>query len=115
MKHYQQYLIAAMVAISSTLAFNAIAASEGQSAVGEYVDDATITTRVKTRFAEDARVSAMRISVETLKGEVQLSGFAASQDEKNHAAEIASGVPGVSKVRNNIVVRSGNSGKPPAQ
>ncbi len=108
----KQYLIAALVAVSSTLSFNACAASEGQSTVGEYVDDATITTRVKTRFAEDSRVSAMRISVETLKGEVQLSGFAATQDEKNHAADIAARVPGVSKVRNNIVVRTGNSGKP---
>lgn len=107
----KQYLIAALVAASSTLSLNACAVSEGQSSVGEYVDDATITTRVKTRFAEDSRVSAMRISVETMKGEVQLSGFASTQDEKNHAAEIAARVPGVSKVRNNIVVRSGDTGK----
>lgn len=108
----KQYLIAAVVALSSTLSVHVHAASEGQSAVGEYVDDATITTRVKTRFAEDSRVSAMRISVETVKGEVQLSGFASSQDEKGHAAEIASRVPGVSKVRNNIIVRDANTGKP---
>lgn len=99
------YLIAAMVAISSTFSLHAGAASEGQSAVGEYVDDATITTRVKARFAEDSRVSAMRISVETMKGEVLLSGFVRNQDEKERAADIASRVPGVNKVRNNIVVR----------
>lgn len=109
----KQYLIAAAVALSSTMLIpNVHAAGEGQSTVGEYVDDATITTRVKTRFAEDARVSALRISVETVKGEVQLSGFAASQDEKNLAAEVAGQVPGVSKVRNNIVVRDPKSGKP---
>lgn len=110
----KRHLIASLVvALSSAFGFNAQAAGEGQgSTVGEYVDDATITTRVKTRFAEDSRVSAMRISVETLKGEVQLSGFASSADERNHAADIAARVPGVTKVRNNIVVRNGQAGQP---
>lgn len=109
----KRHLIAALVALSSAFGVNAHAAGEGQnSTVGEYVDDATITTRVKTRFAEDSRVSAMRIGVETLKGEVQLSGFASSADERNHAAEIAARVPGVVKVRNSIVVREGQGGQP---
>jgi osmotically-inducible protein OsmY len=60
---------------------------------------------VKTRFAEDPSVAAMRINVETLKGEVQLSGFAASETEKANAASIARAVPDVKSVRNNIVVR----------
>ncbi|MGE5450665.1 MAG: BON domain-containing protein [Acidobacteriota bacterium] len=51
----------------------------------------------------------MRINVETLKGEVQLAGFAASEKEKARAAELALGVPDVKSVRNNIVVRSGSN------
>lgn len=105
MKHL---LIATAVAISATVSLSACAVSSGQSTVGDYVDDATITTRVKARFAEDSRVSAMRINVETLKGEVQLSGFAENADEKARAAAVASRVPGVSRVRNDIVVRSGD-------
>ena len=61
-------------------------------------------------MAEDPNVSAMRISVETLNGTVQLSGFATSQAEKDKAAVLARGVPDVRDVRNNIVVRPGNSG-----
>lgn len=81
------------------------AVQSGQSSVGQYVDDATISTRVKTRFAEDRDVSAMRIQVETLNGTVQLSGFAASQAEKDKAGQVARGVPDVRTVVNNIIVR----------
>ena len=99
--------------LASAIALGAIVSTgcsvtSGQSSVGQFVDDSTITTRVKTRFAEDERVSAMRISVETLKGNVQLSGFATSQAEKDRAATIARAVPDVKAVTNNIVVRAGN-------
>lgn len=82
------------------------AVTSGQSSVGQYVDDTTITTRVKTRFAEDPKVSAMRINVETLNGTVQLSGFANSEAERSQAVELARAVPDVKAVRNNIVVKA---------
>jgi osmotically-inducible protein OsmY len=76
-----------------------------QATVGQAVDDATISTRVKTRFAQDPQVSAMRINVDTLNGTVQLSGFATSDAERARAAELARAVPDVKEVRNNIIVR----------
>jgi osmotically-inducible protein OsmY len=48
----------------------------------------------------------MAISVETLKGTVQLSGFAKSLDEKMSAERLARTVAGVTTVQNDIVVRS---------
>lgn len=98
---------AATLALSGLLAFTAVgcAVTRDQSTVGEYVDDATITTRVKAKFAEDPTVSAMAISVETLRGTVQLSGFAKSATEKSHAEKIARGTSGVKGVKNDIVVR----------
>lgn len=77
----------------------------GQQSTGSYMDDAGITTKVKSAFAEDKTVAATAISVETLKGTVQLSGFAKSQAEKNRAAEIARKTEGVVAVKNDIVVR----------
>ena len=76
-----------------------------QQTVGSYVDDSAITTAVKAKFAEDKTVAATSISVETLKGTVQLSGFAKSQAEKDHAESLARSVKGVVSVRNSIVVR----------
>jgi hyperosmotically inducible periplasmic protein len=81
------------------------AVTREQSTVGEYVDDASITTQVKAKFADDPTVSAMAISVETLRGTVQLSGFAKTAAERSQAEAIASRVKGVKAVRNNIVLR----------
>lgn len=80
--------------------------TSGQSTLGQYADDATVTARVKKRLAQDPQVSAMRISVETLKGVVELSGFAISGTEKNRAGEIARAVPGVRDVRNHLIVQA---------
>ena len=100
----KQILIASVVALTA-LATGGCAVTSGQSTVGQYVDDATIATRVKARFAEDSQVSAMRIQVETLKGTVQLAGFAISQAEKDRAGQLARSTPDVKEVHNNIIVR----------
>ncbi|MDT7517407.1 BON domain-containing protein [Rhodoferax sp. TBRC 17660] len=73
--------------------------------MGAYVDDATITTQVKSRFVESKEVDAGAISVETMKGTVMLSGFAKSVLEKNSAERIARGVSGVRAVKNEVSVR----------
>ncbi len=98
------------IALASALAITAIystgcAVVRDQESVGAYVDDATITTRVKARFANDPAVSAMAIQVETLKGAVQLSGFAKSSSERANAEMITKAVPGVTRVINDIAVR----------
>ena len=99
-------LVPASILVVALLGSAGCAVTSGQSSVGQYVDDATITTRVKTRFAEDPKVSAMRISVETLNGTVQLSGFADSEVERQRAVDVARAVPDVRQVRNNIVVKA---------
>jgi osmotically-inducible protein OsmY len=81
------------------------AVTDGQSSVGAYIDDSTITTQVKAKLADDPSVSASRISVETLKGTVQLAGFATTESERARAMQIARGVNGVKEVRNSIIVR----------
>jgi hyperosmotically inducible periplasmic protein len=79
--------------------------ARNQQSVGSYVDDAGITAAVKAKFAEDKTVAATAISVETMKGAVQLSGFAKSQTEKDRAASLARSVKGVTSVKNSIVVQ----------
>ena len=103
-----KHILAASMLAAAALATTGCAVTSGQSTVGQYVDDATVATRVKARFAEDAQVSAMRIQVETLNGTVQLYGFATTQAEKDRAAQIARSTPDVKEVRNNIIVRPAN-------
>jgi hyperosmotically inducible periplasmic protein len=82
------------------------AVARDQQTVGSYIDDVTLTTRVKAKFAEDKAVSAMAINVETLKGVVQLSGFAKNAEERARAEQLARQTSGVNSVRNDIIVRS---------
>jgi hyperosmotically inducible protein len=101
----RQVLIAAVSAVA-LIAGTGCSVMRDQQTAGSYVDDTTVTTRVKAKFAEDPVVSAMAISVETLKGVVQLSGFAKSTQEKADAERLARSVSGVQSVRNDIIVRA---------
>ena len=103
MKHLRVIALAALTGI--TLLSTGCAVVRGQETVGAYVDDAAITAAVKAKFVDDKIVSAGSISVETLNGVVQLSGFANSTAEKMQAEQIARRSKNVRSVRNDIVVR----------
>jgi osmotically-inducible protein OsmY len=99
--------LALTAALVATLgATTGCAVTRDQETVGAYIDDAALTTRVKSKFAADTTVSAMAISVETLKGTVQLSGFAKSAEERAMAEKLARETSGVVAVRNDISVRN---------
>lgn len=98
-------VLAGIAAAVTLLAGTGCAVVRDQQSVGSYIDDAALTTRVKGKFAENPTVSAMAISVETLKGVVQLSGFAKSQQERAMAERLARETSGVVGVKNDIVVR----------
>lgn len=101
---------ATFIAVASSLialtTVSGCAVTRGQSTVGEYIDDATITTQVKAKFVEAKSVDASAIKVETLNGEVMLSGFAKSSTEKAAAESLARSVKGVKGVKNQLAVRS---------
>lgn len=103
MKYARALAFAAMAGI--TILSTGCAVVRGQESTGAYVDDAAITTAVKAKFVEDKTVAASSISVETLNGTVQLSGFAKSAAEKAQAENIARGVKNVRAVRNDIAIR----------
>ena len=97
--------LAAMVAAAALVLTSGCAVTRGQETTGAYIDDAAISTQVKTKMIEDKNVDAAAIKVDTLNGEVMLSGFAKSSVEKNTAESIAMKVKGVKAVKNQIVVR----------
>lgn len=72
---------------------------------GRNVDDATITTSVKTKLAADKLSSLTRVDVDTNNGTVSLNGVVESADQKARAQELASQVGGVNKVINNLQVQ----------
>ncbi|MHB8743535.1 MAG: BON domain-containing protein [Sulfuricaulis sp.] len=76
-----------------------------QDSTGQYIDDASITTKVKSDLLADKDVSSMHISVDTVKGEVHLTGTADSRQEADKAGRIARDVAGVKSVDNDIHVK----------
>ena len=79
----------------------------GNRTLGERVDDAAITAKVKTALAADPTAKAYQINVDTNQGVVQLNGFVDSADGKQAAARVARSVDGVTRVDNNLEVKEG--------
>jgi len=75
-----------------------------QESTGEFFDSSLITAKVKAKLIDDPVTSGFRIKVNTYKGQVQLSGFVHTPQEKQRAGLIARQVPGVSSVINDLVV-----------
>jgi hypothetical protein len=92
------------VAVGSSI-LTSCASTRTHESTGEYVDDSTITTKVKALLAQDDFLKSFQISVETYKGTVQLSGFVNSQNAVNKAGEITRSVKGVMSVKNNLIVK----------
>jgi osmotically-inducible protein OsmY len=92
---------------TATVAFTIVGCSSSptKESTGEYIDDAAITTKVKTAFAADPNVKATEVKVVTYKGDVQLSGFVAEPHDAQRAEEIARGIKGVTSVKNDIRVK----------
>lgn len=65
---------------------------------GASVDDAWITTKVKSALLADPQTKGLEIDVDTEQGVVTLSGEIDSAAEQKQAVEIASGIDGVQAV-----------------
>lgn len=72
---------------------------------GQYVDDATITTKVKAALVDDTGLKGFDIHVVTYKGVVQLSGFVDSSQTVAHATDVTQKIGGVQSVRNDLLVK----------
>ncbi len=102
MKQAYKTILALFVLFLSLVACHATPTRES---TGEYIDDSTITTKVKTALLTDKNVSSGSISVKTFKGTVQLSGFVNNAEQVRQAYEVASQVEGVKAVHNNLIVK----------
>lgn len=74
--------------------------------LGEYVDDATITSKVKAEMMADPLIGENDIEVVTDKGIVKLTGTVKSQQMADRAVEIANGIKGVQSVESHLLVKA---------
>jgi osmotically-inducible protein OsmY len=95
---------AVFIAASLLLAAGCASTSTRES-TGEYIDDTSITTRVKAAIFNEPTLKVAQINVETYKNVVQLSGFVNSGADVYRAGEVARSVRGVASVNNDIRVK----------
>ena len=93
------------ICLSSTLLLGACSSSPTKESTGQYLDNAVITTKVKSALFEAKDVDSSNITVKSFKNTVQLSGFVNTQVEVQKAGQIASKVTGVQKVENDLLVK----------
>ena len=72
---------------------------------GQYIDDSSITTRVKKAIFDEPSLKVAQINVETYKSVVQLSGFVDSPAQIGTAGSVARAVEGVTSVKNDLRVK----------
>jgi hyperosmotically inducible protein len=84
----------------------ACASTRTQEAAGEAIDDSVITSKIAAALVADPQTKERQIEVETYRGVVQLSGYVDTSASKSRAAEIALKEKGVTRVDNNLEVRS---------
>lgn len=73
--------------------------------VGNYMDDSTITAKVKAALVDHHSIKSTDISVKTDNNVVTLSGFVESQAQAEEAVNVAKSVEGVTSVSDKLHVR----------
>lgn len=73
--------------------------------LGTQVDDAVITSSVKSVLVADDLVKSLDLQVETRKGVVQLSGYVDSPAQIDQAISLTRAVAGVTGVENGITLK----------
>lgn len=101
--------LTALFTLTATLALGTLlggcASTPTSDSTGEYIDDTVVTTKIKSALLGNDDVKSFAVSVETVKGVVQLSGFVNTPEQKAAAGRVASGVRGVVSVKNNLIVK----------
>lgn len=99
-------MLAAMVAVPVAAAeYPPRSAAAAGQAAGQYLDDATLTTKVKTALISDSITSLFIISVKSENGVVTLSGKVDKAETVEHAIRLAMAVPGVKEVKPELSIR----------
>jgi hyperosmotically inducible periplasmic protein len=94
------------IMLGGSLFFSACTTEQrGGRSTGQYIDDKTLNSKVRSALDDSAEYKFPDVKVETFRGTVQLSGFVVSGPQKARASEIAKNVSGVQSVENKITIK----------
>ena len=92
--------------LAGLLVLTGCAGNKYERSTGEYIDDQTLSHRVSSAVHGDSEYKMGDVDVKAFRGNIQLSGFVVTEEQKHRAGEIARSVPGVASVENNITVKT---------
>jgi len=90
-------------AVRNQMTIASIPASQ-DATIGDKIDDASITAKVKSSLLSHHSTSAMHTTVSTTDGVVTLSGIAKNDAEKSLVTKLATDINGVTSVINNMTI-----------
>jgi len=99
-------VLAAAAATAFSVQANVATAEASVVSDSDQTSDAAITARVRNALAADHQLLARGIEVSVRRGVVRLVGFVKSEQDLRLADLDAKSVPGVSKVDNEIVLKT---------
>ena len=76
-----------------------------ERSVGTQIDDAAITTKINAKLVAEPGIRSLNIDVDTLDGNVTLSGYVQSEEQIQRIVSITSSVGGVKSVTSNLKVK----------
>jgi hyperosmotically inducible protein len=79
--------------------------SQPTTTAGQVVDDKTLTANVQSALNQNPDYKFAGVTVDTMNGTVQLSGFVNTADQKSKAVVVAKGVQGVKDVEDKMTVK----------
>ena len=101
--HKLQTLLAVPVfAFAIGVASSAFAAET----TGQYIDDASITTKAKAALLADLKLKSVHISVETTHGAVELTGSVDNLDQEAEAVNAVNKIDGVKVVKDRLNIKT---------
>lgn len=79
---------------------------EQAAKTGEVLDDAAVTTKVKTAILAEPGLRVLEINVDTKANVVTLTGAVDTRASSDKAKQVAAAVSGVKQVENRLVVKT---------
>ncbi|WP_018149967.1 BON domain-containing protein [Leeia oryzae] len=104
MKPIGKYLSAFFIAFS-LLSVAGCGSMHRHQETGAYMDDRTLSIKVKEAIFDDPTLKVFEINVTTYQGVVQLSGFVRSRTDANRAMTVARNVRGVTNVVDDMQIK----------
>jgi hyperosmotically inducible protein len=94
------------LALSAVVLALGVASPAFAESTGRYIDDATITAKVKEAILADSQLKVLQVSVDTSHGTVLLSGAVDTKSQESEAVKVTNQVDGVTAVTDNLSIKN---------